>query len=304
MSSMKHIMTTEDIADTKWLNAIFDHTDKLKTKLDPLLLKGKLVATLFYEPSTRTRLSFESAVQRLGGEVISVENAAISSSATKGETLADTARVMSAYADAIVMRHPEPGSVAELAYYATVPVINAGDGAHEHPTQALLDMYTIKNEMGSYDNLTFAFVGDLKHSRTIHSLLDLISRHPQKKVYLVSPEELQLPEATKTLLKKRGLALEETSDVAAVAPLVDVIYSNRVQKERLNNDAVYEKVKSSFILTLEIVKTMPEHGIVMNPLPRVNEIPPEVDDDPRACYFRQAKNGVYVRMALLADLLK
>lgn len=264
----------------------------------PHYLDGKIVATLFYEPSTRTRLSFETAALKLGAQVISCESAGQFSSAAKGETLADTARMISAYADVFVIRHPEKGSAKECADYATIPVINAGDGAGEHPTQALLDVYTIQKELGRLDNLTITLVGDLKNGRTVHSLIPLLASFPNVQINVVSPPSLSAPEE---ILK--GVHSQLFSTLEDVLPITDVFYITRVQKERFANEADYNAVKDAFIIDSKMVSKMKKTARIMHPLPRVNEIHPDVDADPRAAYFRQAKNGVYVRMALLKMLL-
>lgn len=256
--------------------------------------KGHILATLFFEPSTRTRFSFESAMLRLGGEVISLEQGS-SSSTRKGETLSDTARVVSAYADIVVIRHPEAGSAAKFAKGALVPVINGGDGANQHPTQSLADLYTIRLAQGRLENLTIGVLGDLKNSRTAHSLLTLLSLYPKNKYVLISHPSLQLPREDKA-----GLAAAvETADLQSVIDKLDVLYVTRVQEERFADKAEYARVKNSFILTPESLKKAKKNMTLMHALPRVNEIHPDVDKLPQAAYFEQAGRAVFVRMALL-----
>lgn len=266
-------------------------------------LQGRILATLFYEPSTRTRLSFEAAMQKLGGSVLSVENARDSSSAVKGETIADTVRVVSGYADAIVIRHFETGTAAAAAAVSPVPVINAGDGAGEHPTQALADTYTIQRELGRLNDLRIALVGDLLYGRTIHSLLPLLAQFPGLHVDLVSPASLRLPAALLDDLKRHGASVRETDSLDEAAESADVVYVTRVQGERFASTTEYEAVKDAYVLTLKTAERLKSGAVIMHALPRLNEIAPEVDVDPRAAYFRQARNGLYVRMALLASLL-
>jgi aspartate carbamoyltransferase catalytic subunit len=268
-------------------------------KLD--LLNGRILATLFYEPSTRTRLSFESAMHRLGGDVLSSASAAKTSSAAKGETLADTARVISGYAHLIVQRHPEILSAQQAAEGATVPVINAGDGSHEHPTQALLDLYTIQKERGQIDGLHIAMVGDLRYGRTVHSLSKALT-HWDVTLILVSPPALQMPPVLIHNLKQK-IAVDETEDLATVMAACDVLYVTRIQRERFEDPADYDAVKDSYIITRELVSSTNPELTIMHPLPRVNEIATDVDDLPDAAYFRQADNGVWVRMALMALIL-
>jgi aspartate carbamoyltransferase catalytic subunit len=266
------------------------------------ILANKIVATLFYEPSTRTRLSFESAAQRLGAGIISTENAGEFSSASKGETLEDTIRTVSGYADAIVLRHPEIGSAERAAKVSNVPVINAGDGSGEHPTQALLDLSTITQAKKSVDGLKVGLVGDLRNGRTVHSLIQLLSLYDVT-IFLIAPPQLRLPEKYKKLLMKATVSIVESEDLAAVLPELDVIYMTRVQKERFGDKDEFERLKNAFILTPELMKDAKKDAIVMHPLPRNAEISPEFDSDPRALYFTQAHHGLYVRMALLKHLL-
>ena len=262
------------------------------------LLTDKVIACVFFEPSTRTRLSFETAAIRLGANVISVENALVSSSAFKGETIEDTARILSCYADAIVMRHHTVGAVERVSLVATKPIINAGDGANQHPTQALLDVYTIRKEHGRLDNLSIAFVGDLKNSRPLHSLMPILMFYPNNTFYFISPKELVIPEDLRQELKDKNIKFVETQNLEETLPKVDVLYMTRVQKERFSNIEDYEKVKNLYLLKNEHLELLKKEAIIMHALPRVNEIDPAIDNDKRACYFRQAQNGLYVRMAI------
>lgn len=265
---------------------------------------GKKLATLFYEPSTRTRLSFEAAMLELGGSVIGFSEAS-SSSASKGESVADTVRVVSCYADIIAMRHPKEGAPLVASKYASVPVINAGDGGHNHPTQTLADLLTIYREKGSFGNLTVGFCGDLKFGRTVHSLINAMSRYKGLKVVLISPEELKLPSyVKKDVLAEKGIPYVQTTDLDAVMPELDILYMTRVQRERFFNEEDYVRLKDSYILTRDRLKNAKKDLCVMHPLPRVNEISTDVDDDPRACYFKQVLNGKYMREALILKLLE
>ncbi len=265
---------------------------------------GKILATLFFEPSTRTRMSFETAMYRLGGQVISMASAA-SSSASKGESVADTAKVISCYADIIAMRHPKEGAAFVAAENASVPVINAGDGGHCHPTQTLADLLTIYREKGTFDNLTVGLCGDLKFGRTVHSLLNALSRYKGINVVLISPEELKLPSyVKKDVLQKNGIPYSQTTDLESAIPSLDILYMTRVQRERFFNEEDYLRLKDSYILTPDKLKTAKENLSIMHPLPRVNEISVAIDNDPRACYFKQVDNGRYMRMALILKLLK
>ncbi len=266
------------------------------------LLVGRVLAALFYEPSTRTSASFIAAMERLGGGVIPITQGVQFSSVAKGESLPDTIRTLEQYADVIVLRHPEVGSAREAAAAASVPVINAGDGAGEHPTQALLDLYTIQNELGTLDGLHVAMVGDLRFGRTVHSLTKLLSLYDVRLTF-VSPEILRLPLDLMNEVRDAGKPVRETYSVADVIEDVDVLYVTRVQKERFTDLAQYESVKDYYTITPELMTRAKERMVVMHPLPRVGEIAPEVDDDPRAAYFRQVQNGMFVRMALLAAVL-
>jgi len=265
---------------------------------------GKKLATLFYEPSTRTRLSFEAAMYELGGNVLSVASAA-SSSAAKGESVADTAKMISVYADIMAMRHPKEGAPLVASMNATIPVVNAGDGGHNHPTQTLADLLTIHCEKGRFDNLTVGLCGDLKFGRTVHSLIAAMCRYPNVKFVLISPDELKLPGYVKTEhINPSGKEFVETTDLEAVMPELDVLYMTRVQKERFFNEEDYLRLKDSYILTPDKMKLAKKDMIVMHPLPRVNEISVAVDDDPRAKYFKQAYYGKIMREALILKLLE
>lgn len=266
--------------------------------------RKKILATLFYEPSTRTRLSFESAMIRLGGEVIGTEDALSFSSVTKGESLVDTIRVTSSYADVIVLRHYEEGSSKIAAEVSPVPIINAGDGTGQHPTQALLDMYTIQKELGRTDNLEVGLVGDLLYGRTVHSLAYLLAQQKGIKLYFISPEEIKMPRnIIHYLEEEQKVSFEETTDLKGIASKVDVLYVTRIQKERFRNVKDYNRMKGVYVIDKKILSLMKKEARIMHPLPRVDEIAVEVDKDPRAAYFRQAGNGLYVRMALLKMIL-
>ena len=263
----------------------------------------KRLATLFYEPSTRTRLSFESAMLRLGGKVLGFPDAGVSS-ASKGETVADTIRIISCYADIAAMRHPKEGAPLRASLYSKIPVINAGDGGHSHPTQTLLDMMTIRRRKGRLDNLTIGFCGDLKFGRTVHSLIKSLARYDNVKFVLISPEELRVPGyIINEVLEPRGIPYIETRNLEGALPDLDILYMTRVQRERFFNEEDYVRLRDSYILTAEKLNLAPADMAVLHPLPRVNEITLDVDDDPRAAYFEQAQNGVYVRMALIMTLL-
>ena len=264
---------------------------------------GKKLATLFFEPSTRTRLSFEAAMYELGGQVLGFSEAA-SSSASKGESVSDTVKVVSCYADIIAMRHPKEGAPLVASMKADVPVINAGDGGHNHPTQTLADLLTIWREKGRFTNLTIGLCGDLKFGRTVHSLIEAMARYENVRFALISPEELKLPSyVKKDILQKKGIPYTQTTDLESVMPELDVLYMTRVQRERFFNEDEYVRLKDSYILTPEKLKTAKESLSILHPLPRVNEISVAIDDDPRACYFKQALNGKYMRMALILKLL-
>ncbi len=265
--------------------------------------RRKKLATLFFEPSTRTRLSFEAAMYELGGNVLSMADAK-SSSAVKGESVADTVKVISCYADIIAMRHPKEGAPYVASLNASIPVINAGDGGHNHPTQTLADLLTISREKGHFDNLTVGFCGDLKFGRTVHSLIQALSRYNNVKFILISPDELKLPSYVKNdVIKANNLEYVQTTDLEKVMPELDVLYMTRVQKERFFNEEDYLRLKDSYILTPDKIVNAKKDLSILHPLPRVNEISVAVDDDPRACYFKQVLNGKYMRMALILKLL-
>lgn len=265
--------------------------------------KGKKLATLFFEPSTRTRLSFEAAMYELGGNVIGFSEAQ-SSSASKGESVADTAKVISCYADIIAMRHPKEGAPLVAAMNASVPVINAGDGGHNHPTQTLADLLTIYREKGGFENLTVGLCGDLKFGRTVHSLIAALSRYTGVKFVLISPQELKLPGYVKQTLDDRGIPYTETTSLEEPMPQLDILYMTRVQRERFFNEEDYLRLKDSYVLTPEKLKNARADMCILHPLPRVNEISVAVDNDPRACYFKQVLYGKYMRMALILMLLE
>lgn len=261
--------------------------------------EGRIMTSLFFEASTRTRLSFESAMHRLGGNVIGTENAAQFSSAIKGETLEDTIRIISGYSDVIVMRHTDIGAAKRASKVADIPVINAGDGAGEHPTQALLDAYTIKKEFGRIDGLKIAMVGDLAYGRTVHSLSYILANYQDVMIYYISPDNVKIPPDVKRYMDEKGIRYEETDDLDSVAGTLDVLYQTRIQKERFPSVEEYEKASGRYIVDAELMDRMRSDAIVLHPLPRAGEISEEVDSDPRAAYFRQAVNGLYIRMALI-----
>ena len=292
-------LSTEEIDElVKTGCDIMEHPAEYAHKCD-----GKILATLFFEPSTRTRLSFESAMLSLGGQVLGFSSAA-SSSASKGESVADTIRVVSAYCDIIAMRHPKEGAPLVATQHSLVPVINAGDGGHNHPTQTLTDLMTIHKEKGHFDNLTIGFCGDLKFGRTVHSLVAAMSRYTGIRFVFVSPEELKLPRYVKEqYIKSKNIPYTQSTSLEEVMPELDILYMTRVQKERFFNEEDYLRLKDSYILTPEKLENAKEDLRILHPLPRVNEISVAVDEDPRACYFKQAQNGRYIRMALIMKLL-
>jgi len=262
-------------------------------------LSGRLLATVFYEPSTRTRFSFEAAMHRLGGQVLSAENATHASSAAKGESLEDAIRVIGGYADGIVLRHPEVGAAERAARVAPVPVINAGDGPGNHPTQALLDLYTIEKELGRLDHLRIGLAGDLRNGRTVRSLAVLLSRFPGNELVLISPPALRLGADVIAVLNEAQQGMRETTDLGGVIADLDVLYQTRIQAERFESSAEYERHRGVYLVNADLMRRLPERAILMHPLPRLDEIDPLVDADPRAAYFRQARNGLWVRMAVL-----
>lgn len=290
---------------TKELEEIFERAEDIikNPKEYTHICDGKLLGTLFFEPSTRTRLSFEAAMLRLGGSVLGFSEAA-SSSTAKGESVMDTVRTVSCYADVIAMRHPKEGAPVVGAMRSEVPIINAGDGGHQHPTQTLTDLLTIRCIKKNLSNLTIGLCGDLKFGRTVHSLIKAMSRYENNKFILISPNELKVPNYIKQeILKKNNIEFKEVEKLEDVIHEVDILYMTRVQKERFFNEADYIRLKDSYILDNQKMSKAKKHMIVLHPLPRVNEISYEVDTDPRACYFKQAKYGMYVRMALITKLL-
>ena len=305
LNSIKHLIDIGDFSKNEIedlinvANDIIDNKEKYSKKCD-----GKILATLFFEPSTRTRLSFESAMLRLGGNVLGFSDA-LSSSTSKGESLSDTITVVGGYCDLIAMRHPKEGAPIVACKNSSVPIINAGDGGHNHPTQTLTDLLTISREKKRLDNLTIGLCGDLKFGRTVHSLINALSRYKNIKFILISPKELELPLYIKEeILAKNGIEYIETNDIEKYIGELDVLYMTRVQKERFFNEADYLRLKDYFILNNEKLKSAKADLCIMHPLPRVTEIASEVDDDPRAKYFIQANNGVYIRMALILKLLE
>ena len=301
---VRSIIDVPDLTPAE-LDALMDTAEDIIARPDDYAdaCRRKKLATLFFEPSTRTRLSFEAAMYELGGNVLSVTGAG-TSSAAKGESVADTAKTVSCYADIIAMRHPKEGAALVAAKAASIPVINAGDGGHCHPTQTLADLLTIRREKGRLDNLTVGLCGDLKFGRTVHSLINAMSRYDGLKFVLISPEELKVPSYVKNdALKKRGIPYEQTTDLEQVIGDLDILYMTRVQRERFFNEEDYLRLRDSYILTPEKLKKAKADLCVMHPLPRVNEISVAVDDDPRACYFKQVLNGKYMRMALILMLL-
>ncbi|SDX67350.1 aspartate carbamoyltransferase [Paenibacillus sp. CF384] len=260
---------------------------------------NKIMSTLFFEASTRTRFSFESAMHRLGGRVIGTENASQFSSTIKGETLEDTIRIISGYSDLIVMRHTDIGAAKRAAAVSNVPVINAGDGSGEHPTQALLDLYTIQKEFGRIDGLHIAMIGDLTYGRTVHSLSYLLANYKDVHLSFISPDNVRIPSYVKQYLDEKGISYEETTDLSGIARKADVFYQTRIQKERFPSPEEYSKAEGQYIIDRKLLDEMKANAMILHPLPRAGEIHPEVDSDPRAAYFRQAQNGLYIRMALV-----
>lgn len=306
--NLQHVVESQQF-DRNLLELVFKTADMMKADLQggrklAKFLDGKVMASLFYEPSTRTRFSFESAMRRLGGAVITTENAREFSSASKGESLADSTRIMNGYADVIVMRHNEAGSAARAAEISRIPIINAGDGAGQHPTQALLDVYTIADSFPEMNGLKIALVGDLRYGRTARSLSYLLTKYDDMELIFVAPPVCKMEQDIKKYLDKYQVPWREEEDLAAVVREVDCIYMTRVQKERFHSAEDYQSAVSKYILSKELVEQMKPKSIVMHPLPRVDEIPVEVDSTPQARYFEQAQNGLYIRMALLYLLLQ
>ena len=301
---MRHLIDPLDFT-LEETNEVLDFADRIGQNRSAYahIADGKKLATLFYEPSTRTRLSFESAMLSLGGQTLGFAGAE-QSSATKGETVADTARVISCYADIIAMRHPKEGAPLRASMYATVPVINAGDGGHNHPSQTLIDLLTIRQRKGRLDHLTVGFCGDLKFGRTVHSLVNSLVRYPGNQFYFISPEELRVPGyLIDDTLKPSQTPYHEVTSLEETLPKLDVLYMTRVQKERFFNEEDYIRLKGTYILTREKLQAAKPDMPVLHPLPRVDEITADVDNDSRAAYFQQVQNGVYIRMALIASLL-
>ncbi len=305
--NLQHVVESQQF-DRNLLELIFNTADMMKADLQgerklAKFLDGKIMASLFYEPSTRTRFSFESAMRRLGGDVITTENAREFSSAAKGESLADSTRIMNGYADVIVMRHNEAGSAGRAAEISRIPIINAGDGAGQHPTQALLDVYTIADSFPEMNGLKIALVGDLRYGRTARSLSYLLTKYDDMELIFVAPSVCKMEQDIKKYLDKYQVSWHEEDDLAAVVNEMDCIYMTRVQKERFHSAEDYQAAASKYILTTDLVGRMKPDSIIMHPLPRVDEIPSEVDSTPQARYFEQAQNGLYIRMALLYLLL-
>ncbi|QKG80364.1 aspartate carbamoyltransferase [Tenuifilum thalassicum] len=296
----KSLVSINDLSKEE-IYSILDLAEEFEKSPNPKLMEGKVVATLFYEPSTRTRLSFESAVNRLGGRVIGFSEAS-TSSVSKGESLKDTILTVANYSDLIVMRHPIEGSARYASEVSPVPIINAGDGANQHPTQTLLDLYSIRKTQGKLDNLKIVMVGDLKYGRTVHSLLMAMSRFGASFTF-ISPDELKMPKEYKMYLDELGLKYEEHSELAPNIKDADIVYMTRVQRERFSDPMEYEKVKNAYILRNHMLEGTKENMKVLHPLPRVNEINTDVDTSPKAYYFTQALNGVYTRMAIMALIL-
>jgi aspartate carbamoyltransferase catalytic subunit len=306
--NLNHIYESQQF-DRPLLEYLFNVADTMKADLSTRprkyaeVLKDKIMASLFYEPSTRTRFSFESAMTRLGGRIITTENAKEFSSAAKGETIYDTIRVMNGYVDIIILRHNEPGAAKKAAEVSSVPVINAGDGAGQHPTQALLDLYTIKDNLGRIDGLSIAMVGDLKYGRTVRSLSYLLTKFDAIQIYYVAPPVCRMDDDIKEYLDRNQVKWKEKEHLEKVLADVDCVYMTRVQRERFHDPEDYKQVAGKYILNKEKARLMNMNAIIMHPLPRVDEIPPDMDQDPRSRYFEQAKNGLYIRMALLYLLL-
>ena len=301
---MRHFIEPNSFSLAEQL-ALLDLADRMEADPAPYahLCDGRILATLFYEPSTRTRLSFEAAMLNLGGHVLGFPSENVSS-ASKGESVADTIRVVSCYADIVAMRHPKEGAPFRASRYSRIPVINAGDGGHQHPTQTMTDLMTIRTRMGRLDNLTIGLCGDLKFGRTVHSLIKTMARCKNIRFVLISPEELRVPDyIIKDVLEANGIEYRETRSLEESMPELDILYMTRVQKERFFNEEDYIRLKNSYILTSEKMALAKPEMAVLHPLPRVNEIALDVDNDPRAAYFEQVQNGVYVRMALIMTLL-
>jgi aspartate carbamoyltransferase catalytic subunit len=301
---VRHVLESQQFTRAL-LDDLFSRTDEIKRNPAAFAQKcdGRVMAALFYEPSTRTRLSFEAAMLRLGGRTIGTDNAREFSSAAKGETLEDTIRIVSGYADVIVLRHFEEGAARRAAAVADVPIVNAGDGPGQHPTQALLDLYTIRSELGRLDGLNVAMVGDLANGRTARSLAYLLSKYRDTTLWFTAPAGVRMRDDIKAHLDEHGIRWRETDDLDSALAAADVVYQTRIQKERFEDVAAYNAIKGQYRIDGAAMQKLPLQSIVMHPLPRVDEIAPEVDEDPRAAYFRQARNGLQVRMALLQMVL-
>lgn len=301
---MRHLIDPMDLS-VQEIDELLDLADDIIAHKEKYakVCEGKKLATLFFEPSTRTRLSFEAAMMELGGNVLGFSSSD-SSSSSKGESVADTVKVVSCYADIIAMRHPKEGAPLLASMKSDSPIINAGDGGHNHPTQTLTDLLTIRREKGRLDNITVGFCGDLKFGRTVHSLIKALSRYDNIRYVMISPEELEIPKYIKEeVFEKEGIAYDQVRTIDEVIDKLDILYMTRVQRERFFNEADYIRLKDTYILDMPKLKSAKEDLSILHPLPRVNEIAVEVDDDPRACYFRQALNGKYVRMALIMKML-
>ena len=303
-SRLRHVVESQQFSRAL-LEELFVRSEEMKREPHHFIgrLAGQVMAALFYEPSTRTRLSFEAAMLRLGGTTMGTDNAREFSSAAKGETLEDTIRIVSGYADVIVVRHKEEGAAKRAAAVSAVPIINAGDGPGQHPTQALLDLYTIRDELSKIDGVRVAMVGDLANGRTVRSLTYLLSKFKDIKLWFVAPPQVAMGDDLKAHLDEHHVPWVETEDLNAVLPDVDVVYMTRIQKERFTDPEAYDAVKGVYRMDKESMTLMRKYAILMHPLPRVDEIAPEVDEDPRAAYFRQARNGLHIRMALLDKVL-
>ncbi len=307
MDRLFHVVEAQQF-DRSLLADIFSVTKEMEevvSRYGSNILNRRIMATLFYEPSTRTRLSFESAMHRLGGEVMTTESAQEFSSAAKGETLEDTIRIVEGYADVIVLRHFQSGAARRAADVASVPILNAGDGPGQHPTQALLDVYTIQKEIGRLDGISVAMVGDLANGRTVRSLAYLLAKYDDVTLYFVAPDVVRMKEDIKDYLRRHRVRFQEEKDLLDVSRKVDVIYQTRIQRERFGDRIEdYEQARGRYVVDMQVMEALSEQARVMHPLPRVDEIAPEVDPDPRAAYFRQAHNGLYIRMALLRMVLE
>lgn len=303
-SRLKHVISSQQFSRAI-LEELFARSEEMKREPHRFMgrLNGRVMAALFYEPSTRTRLSFDAAMLRLGGQTMGTDSAREFSSAAKGETLEDTIRIVSGYADVIVVRHYEEGAAKRASLVSSVPIINAGDGPGQHPTQALLDLYTIRDELGRIDGVRVAMVGDLANGRTVRSLAYLLSKFKEIKLWFVAPPQVAMRDDLKAHLDEHNVPWVETEDLESVLPQVDVVYQTRIQKERFTDPEVYNALKGIYRMDKAAMALMRKYAILMHPLPRIDEIAPEVDDDPRSAYFRQARNGLHIRMALLDRLL-